>query len=97
VYCAEEADNPGFDLATVTVRDDAEAVVSTRQPTGLESDLPLLELPATANPAPGPGWPYRPAGPSNEGEGRPVTLTLVPYPLWANRGLGAMRVWIPVE
>ena len=27
--------------------------------------------------------------------GQPVTLTAVPYFAWANRGAGAMRVWIP--
>ena len=27
--------------------------------------------------------------------GQPVTLTAVPYFTWANRGAGAMRVWIP--
>jgi hypothetical protein len=27
--------------------------------------------------------------------GHPVTLTAVPYFTWANRGAGAMRVWIP--
>jgi DUF1680 family protein len=29
-------------------------------------------------------------------DGSPVTLTAVPYHLWANRADGAMRVWIPV-
>ena len=70
--------------------------LSSRRPTGLETDLPLLELPATALRPPAPGWPYRPAGSGTEDGGSPITLTLVPYPLWANRGLGAMRVWLPV-
>ncbi|MGP4050523.1 glycoside hydrolase family 127 protein [Streptomyces sp. 2A115] len=30
-------------------------------------------------------------------DGSPVTLTAVPYHLWANRADGAMRVWIPVR
>ena len=30
-------------------------------------------------------------------DGRVVTVTAVPYFLWANRGDGAMRVWIPVR
>ena len=97
VYCAEEADNPGVDLASVTVRADAEPVHSSRQPAGLTTDLPLLELPAAVHAAAGPGWPYALASSPSRDDGRPVTLTLVPYPLWANRGLGAMRVWIPVE
>ena len=25
----------------------------------------------------------------------PLTLTAVPYYAWANRGVGAMRVWLP--
>jgi len=28
--------------------------------------------------------------------GRRVTLTAVPYYLWANRGPSAMRVWVPL-
>jgi DUF1680 family protein len=96
VYCAEEADNPGVDLASVTVRPDAHPEISARQPDGLPTDLPLLDLSATLHPAAAPDWPYRPAPTQVEDQGRSVTLTLVPYPLWANRGLGAMRVWLPV-
>jgi DUF1680 family protein len=97
VYCAEEADNPGIDLASVTVASDAEPAFSHKRPADLGSDLPLLELPATVHAAAPPGWPYHPAAASGNDAGGPVTLTLVPYPLWANRGLGAMRVWIPVN
>jgi len=43
-----------------------------------------------------PSWPYPREGavahPTTAG---PVELTLVPYYAWANRALGAMRVWIP--
>ena len=27
--------------------------------------------------------------------GGPVDVTAIPYLAWANRGVGAMRVWIP--
>lgn len=29
--------------------------------------------------------------------GEPVELTAVPYYAWANRGAGAMRVWLPTS
>ena len=29
-------------------------------------------------------------------QGNPVVLTAIPYYSWANRGKGAMRVWLPV-
>jgi len=37
---------------------------------------------------------YRPAPTENLPQ-REVALTAVPYYAWANRGPGAMRVWIP--
>ena len=41
-----------------------------------------------------PGWGYRPAA-VRPGTGAGVGLTAVPYFAWANRGYGAMRVWLP--
>ena len=44
--------------------------------------------------APGSGSLYASA-PVGAGDSRPVTLTAVPYFLWANRAAGPMRIWIP--
>nr|WP_259408102.1 beta-L-arabinofuranosidase domain-containing protein [Streptomyces akebiae] len=90
VYCLEEADNAGgldgvvLDTSTApTVRDRPDLLggVSTVVASGrrLASDEAGW-------------WPYRTEAASAD---RPVELTAVPYYAWANRGDGAMRVWIP--
>ena len=38
---------------------------------------------------------YQPMGLVKQVDIRPVHLVAVPYYTWANRGIGAMRVWIP--
>jgi len=40
---------------------------------------------------------YRPVRNRGDLPRRPVRLTAVPYHVWANRGPGAMRVWIPIR
>jgi hypothetical protein len=39
---------------------------------------------------------YRPMGTGPAPSLRPAELTAIPYYAWANRGPGAMRVWLPV-
>jgi DUF1680 family protein len=39
---------------------------------------------------------YQPMGLVKQDDIRPVQLVAVPYYAWANRGIGAMRVWIPL-
>ena len=34
--------------------------------------------------------------PGADAQGNPVVLTAIPYYSWANRGKGAMRVWLPI-
>jgi DUF1680 family protein len=41
------------------------------------------------------GWPYSPHGTRPQWSGEAAELTAVPYYAWANRGTGAMRVWMP--
>jgi hypothetical protein len=67
VYCLEEADAPGADLADVVLDPDA-PLGETERP-DLLGGVVTVEAQATA----------------------------VPYFAWANRGLGAMRVWIPAR
>lgn len=85
VLCAESVDLPdGASLEDLTV-DPASAPV--------ERDGRVL-VPGRLRPDPRSGWPYggkagdRPAG-------APITVTLLPYHQWGERGPTAMRVWLP--
>jgi hypothetical protein len=79
VYCLEQADQP--DGAAVDTVSIDEGRIDER--TMMSRNQPGLLGGITTIDAPG-----RVAG-------QPVTLTAVPYFTWANRGAGAMRVWIP--
>ena len=39
------------------------------------------------------GWPFTPS--AKDGTGDEVDVVAVPYYAWANREIGAMRVWLP--
>jgi DUF1680 family protein len=92
VYCVEQVDVPdGADLADVAIPEDASPTLG---PHSEELGAPTLEVPVVVVGAgAAPEWPYAPA--PAVGEGRARTLSAVPYHRWANRGRGAMRVWIP--
>ena len=95
VYCVEQADVPvGAELADVAVRHDVAPGSATGRRT---SDAPAIRSRASSD-----RRSTRPAGrttasddDAGPGEGTRVPLTAVPYHRWANRGQGAMRVWIP--
>ncbi len=93
VYCLEEADNDGAaqlaDLSInpqvpLTERFDAELLggVYTVAAQGWQTDASVWNE-----------FLYRPWPAS--GAGQEATLSAVPYYAWANRGPGAMQVWIP--
>ncbi|MEV7628338.1 beta-L-arabinofuranosidase domain-containing protein [Actinoplanes sp. NPDC089786] len=82
VYCIEQADLPGGVLVE-QIRLDPAAPIS------VEGDrLRLTGRAAALNTEL-----YSAAGDGEAGE--PITFTAIPYHSWANRGPGAMRVWIP--
>ncbi len=85
VYCAEWPDND-FDLAGVVIQKDA--VISD----GISQDNKLKGLHELSVPA---------QSISRNTDGKlgikDVTLRMIPYYSWANRGEGKMRVWIPTE
>ena len=88
VYCLEQADLPD-DVLVEDVTLDATAPVDPAP-----GDLAPVVLRARGS--------HRPSGraplygpPGADGPGTPITLTAIPYFLWANRTPGAMRVWIP--
>ncbi len=99
VYCLEAADLPeGVAVDDVTI--------DTSQPPvpGAERDPVLgtlgLEVALLHRPIGLAGWPYRDrsgAVPSSPGPARPLSVRVHPYHAWANRGDGAMRVWIPTS
>ncbi len=103
VYCFEEADNPGAPPLQATLVLDPEAPdlgwrVLHRP--DLLGGVVVLQGPGTMPAAPEAGpddaplyrlW--RGARPAT----REVRLTAVPYCTWANRGAGAMRIWMPVQ
>jgi len=103
VYCLEQADlrsvdqEPGLDLLDVRIARDAPMQARWRE------DLlgGVTEIEVSGLVVDNDEWDarlYRLASP--EGAKDPVArktpLTAVPYYAWANRGPGAMRVWIPV-
>ena len=91
--CAEEADN-GKDLHLLRVRpgDVKNALVAPLAIGGLP--FPAVTLPAKRVLVPE-GTPLY--APFRAEQTRDVTLTLVPYFAWNNRGLGEMRVWLNRE
>ena len=93
VYAVEQVDQP----AGVTV-DDVRLDLSGEPAAEFRPELlggvTVVTLPGHARRHEPGTWPYSPAANAG-GAGEPVPLTAVPYCVWANRGIGAMRVWLP--
>ena len=92
VYCVEEADHPEADVyklglspkAEFSVRHDAELLggVVVLEAEGVTLDGDRAEL-------------YQREPFAMPGAAGKTALRAIPYHVWANRGAGAMRVWIP--
>jgi hypothetical protein len=82
VFAAEQADNAGVSLRHTVV--DRESPLTVRYQASLLDGVEVMTTPATAS--------WR----NDEGklETKAVTLTAIPYYAWANRGAGAMEVWL---
>jgi hypothetical protein len=89
VYCAEAVDHPGIDVLEVRLATQAPLVVEWRA--DLLGGVMTISASGTRPVTPFPAL-YAPATTSVDVE--PVSITLVPYFAWANRGLGAMTVWL---
>ncbi|MDR0343305.1 MAG: glycoside hydrolase family 127 protein, partial [Nocardiopsaceae bacterium] len=95
VYCLEQADQPAGTRLDDVVMGPAAPLTAGEQP-GLLGGVVTVTAPGYLRRPQGQPdwWPYGDAG-----AGTPrwdeITLTAVPYFTWANRGPGAMRVWIP--
>jgi len=97
VYCLEAVDQADIDLLDVSV--DPGAEMTDVWQAGLLDGVITVQIPGNvAEQGDWEGVLYLPVGVPAGAPGqttRPVTLTAVPYYAWANRGPGAMRVWIP--
>jgi uncharacterized protein len=90
VFCVEQADLPA-DVLVEQLRLDPAAPLTEED--GDEVSPVRLRLSGTARALePALYGPYDASSPSD----KPVTFTAIPYHAWANRGPGAMRVWLPL-
>lgn len=94
VYCLEQVDQePGLNLLDVRIAPEASLQATWREDllggvVVIEAQGAVVDIGAWQEAL------YRPVPVENLPQ-REVTLTAVPYYTWANRGPGAMRVWIP--
>jgi hypothetical protein len=100
VYCAEQVDQDG-DIDRLAVAEPV-GVGQTLHVGGVDVLTVVLRAHEAAASVDGGGaslWPYRAFGAPEPdgGAGRETTLVAVPYFAWANRGHGAMRVWLPLS
>jgi len=95
VYCLEQADqDPAVDVLDVEI--DPAGSLQARWQADLLGGVMAIDAPGYAlDLAPWQGRLYRPLGSGSRPGRQPVRLTAVPYYAWANRGPGAMRVWVP--
>ena len=85
VLCAESVDLPaGTHLRAVAVRADATPAAALDG-----AELGGLHVREAEDP-----WPYGPA--ESADPDREITIPLIPYHRWAERGPAEMRVWLPV-
>lgn len=94
VYCVEQADHPGTQVANLEI-DAAAPLESAWEPDFLDGLAVIHALGCEIDTS---GWHhrlYRPRGFAARAPGRPVPLRAIPYFAWANGEPGAMRVWIP--
>ena len=101
VYALEQPDQ-GDDVVIEDIRIDPATPLTIEQRPELLGGTTVLyaagHVAAAADRHQGTTTPYRTFDPPSEPEPatRLVRLTAIPYHLWANRGLQAMRVWIPL-
>lgn len=93
VYCLETADLPdGVELEAVRLAADAEPAEEARD--DLADGFVGLRVAGLQVEHEDDDWPYQSRRRAERGA--PLELHAVPYFGWANRGVGAMRVWIPL-
>jgi len=94
VYCFEAADNTEHRLDDVAVDVTAPLETAPADPAlGMVTEIRATGRARTHRPDA--WWPYRPVDEAYPEPDSPVRLTAVPYYTWGNRGVGAMRIWVP--
>jgi DUF1680 family protein len=90
VYAVEQADQQADvdDLHLLP-----EAPVSASHDQGLLDGVTVLKARGRAGTGHRDGWPFTPE--AGDATGDEVEVVAVPYYAWANREIGAMRVWLP--
>ncbi len=94
VYCLEHADNPGFSVLDAEI--DVASPLSARWDEDRLDGVTVVTASGFAVDVS--GWSQRLYRPLRTGQSLPrrrTELTAIPYYAWANRGAGAMRVWVP--
>ena len=86
VYCAEFADNPGFDVRSIILNQMPKFSVTTKNIVE-KFNVPQLVTDAQV-------LLFNTRG---ELQSRSVQLNLIPYYAWNHRGQGSMTVWLPQE
>jgi DUF1680 family protein len=98
LFCLEQADNADIDVHDVVLPDEAALAAQWRPE--LLGGVVTLTGQAWLEP-PGDAWRgalYRTATDGqNEAPRAPLTITAIPYHVWANREAGPMRVWVRRE
>ncbi|RPE46187.1 hypothetical protein EDD90_9518 [Streptomyces sp. Ag109_O5-1] len=97
VHCLEQADHPGGGLDDIVL--DPSRPLAVKHRPDLLGGVTTVVAAGRRRRIPDRGWwPYPTASGSDpEPDGEPVELTAVPYPVWANREDGSMRVWLPTS
>src|SRR5262249_34832689 len=94
VYCLEQADQGDAPVAELEI--DATATPAASWDPGLLEGIVTVRAPGLqVDTSSWRGRLYRPVGADPAPRRCRVELTTIPYYAWANRGPGAMRVWIP--
>src|SRR5262249_34017827 len=94
VYCLEQADHGEASIADLEI--DTESPLESSWVSGRLEGVTVVR---------GSGWAvdsarwkdrlYRPVARGASAPRRPVGVAAIPYYAWANRGPGAMQIWIP--
>ncbi len=96
VYCFEAVDQEaGLDLRHISLSTEA-GLQANWQDELLEGAVTVTTAGVLSDLSNWTNQIYRPQEPARSPQ-RPIHLIAVPYFAWANRGAGAMRVWVPSE
>lgn len=99
VYALEQADQEGPARVDDAAVDPSAAPVPGAPIPALDGAVPLHVSGSAVDVSPAAAaWPYPVHGSADAEVARvPHTWTAIPYFAWANRGVGPMRVWLPVQ